>query len=151
MKREKVEGEFLPIYESYGTKITVFSALHCGFLTGKYNDDIPADSRFAVHTEMDWLQERVKGLSSPDGQKSIENVRKLTEVAKRIGISVTQLSIAYILRMGSTGTIIMGCKTPAQMLEQLGALDALEKIDGEVEKEVEEIFGNKPSPQREFR
>lgn len=151
MNRAKAEGEFLPIYESYGTKLTVFSALSGGFLTGKYNDGIPEGSRYAVHTEMDWLQERAKALSSPEGQKNIEKVRKLTEVAKVLGFSVTQLSIAYILKMGSTATVIMGCKTPEQMLEQLGALGAVEKIDKEVEKQVEEIFGNKPGPPRQWR
>jgi hypothetical protein len=49
--------------------------------------------------------------------------------------------------MGSTATIIMGCKIPAEMLEQLAALEAVIKIDQGVRKKVEEIFGNKPVPQ----
>lgn len=64
-KRDRVEGEYKPIFQRYGTSITVFSALYCGFLTGKYNSGVvPPDSRFAVHTEMDWLQSRVKHLGN---------------------------------------------------------------------------------------
>ncbi|PVF92531.1 putative potassium channel beta subunit protein, partial [Serendipita vermifera] len=143
-RRERAEGEYQHIYQRYGTKLTVFSALYCGFLTGKYNDGIPEGSRFAVHTEMDWLQQRVQALASPEGQRDIEKVRKLTEIAKSLGASVTQLSLAYILKMDSTATIIMGCKTPEQMKEQLGALDVVEKIDADIEQKVEEIFANKP-------
>ncbi|PVF92414.1 hypothetical protein CPB86DRAFT_185458 [Serendipita vermifera] len=93
---------------------------------------------------MDWLQQRVQALASPEGQRDIEKVRKLTEIAKSLGASVTQLSLAYILKMDSTATIIMGCKTPEQMEEQLGALDVVGKIDADIEQKVEEIFANKP-------
>jgi aryl-alcohol dehydrogenase-like predicted oxidoreductase len=141
---ENCERNLVPIYEKYGTGVTVFSALHNGFLTGKYNNGVPAGSRYATHTEMDWLQQRVKGLTSEEGQKDIAKVRELTGVAKELGVTVAQLSLAYILKMKSTATIIMGCKSPEQMIEQLGALDALKKIDARVEEKVEKIFGNKP-------
>jgi aryl-alcohol dehydrogenase-like predicted oxidoreductase len=100
---------------------------------------------------MDWLQARVKALTSPEGQRDIEKVRKLTEIAKGLGASVTQLSLAWILKMGSTTTVIMGCKTPEQMKEQLGALEVVGKIDASVEEKVEEIFGNKPPPKASLR
>lgn len=150
-RRDRVEGEYLHIYERYGTKVTVFSALFGGFLTGKYNDGIPDNSRYAVHTEMDWLQERVKALSSPEGQKDIAKVRALTEIAKELGASVTQLSLAFILKKESTATVIMGCKSPEQMTEQLGALDVLDKLDANVEAKIEEIFDNKPKPEKRWR
>jgi aryl-alcohol dehydrogenase-like predicted oxidoreductase len=100
---------------------------------------------------MDWLQARVKALTSPEGQRDIEKVRKLTEIAKSLGASVTQLSLAWILKMGSTATVIMGCKTPEQMKEQLGALEVVGKIDASIEGKVEEIFGNKPQPRALLR
>lgn len=151
LHRERVESEYLPIYERYGTKITVFSALYCGFLTGKYNDGIPEGSRYATHTEMEWLRDRAESLSSPEGQRDIAKVRALSQVAKELGASTTQLSLAFILKKASTGTIIMGCKSPEQMIEQLGALDVMKKLDQSVEDRIEEIFQNKPAPPKLLR
>jgi len=90
-------------------------------------------------------------LYSREGQKDIAKVRALAEVAKELGASATQLSLAFILKKESTATVIMGCMSPEQMLEQLGALDVLEKLDASVEAKIEAIFDNKPKPAPEYR
>jgi aryl-alcohol dehydrogenase-like predicted oxidoreductase len=41
--REKVEREFLPLYELMGLGTTIWSPLYSGLLTGKYNDGVTAE------------------------------------------------------------------------------------------------------------
>lgn len=64
-----------------------------GFLTGKYNDGIPEDSRFA--TNKGYFAATVKELDTPDGKAKIEKVRKLTKIAEELDGSVTQLALAW--------------------------------------------------------
>src|SRR3982074_2503895 len=46
-RREKVEREFLPLYEKVGLGTTVWSPLASGLLTGKYNEGDPGDTRIS--------------------------------------------------------------------------------------------------------
>lgn len=47
--RERVEKEYLPLYEKYRTGLTIWSPLASGILTGKYSGGkIPKGSRFSL-------------------------------------------------------------------------------------------------------
>lgn len=45
LARERVEKDYMLLYENYGISTTIFSPLKGGILTGKYNEGIPEDSR----------------------------------------------------------------------------------------------------------
>ena len=45
LARERVEKDYVLLYENYGISTTIWSPLKGGILTGKYNDGIPEDSR----------------------------------------------------------------------------------------------------------
>ncbi|KAG8797414.1 hypothetical protein FRC16_008884 [Serendipita sp. 398] len=143
LHRQRPEVEFAPIYEKYGIKTTVWSCLASGKLTGKYNDGIPENSRFAQHST--FFKDTIAKLQSPEGQAELEKVRQLTQYAKEeLNTGIVQLSLAYIAAMPQTGTIILGASTPEQLLEQLEALDLIPKIDEGVREKVEGILKNKP-------
>jgi voltage-dependent potassium channel beta subunit len=55
LHRDKVDGEFSPIYESFGMGLIIWSPPASGMLTGKYNDGIPDDSRLAL-PGYEWLR-----------------------------------------------------------------------------------------------
>jgi voltage-dependent potassium channel beta subunit len=57
-ERQKVEGDYLPLYDSFGLGTTIWSPLASGILTGKYADGIPQDSRLAL-PGYEWLKERM--------------------------------------------------------------------------------------------
>lgn len=48
LARDRVEKDYILLYENYGTGMTIFSPLKAGILTGKYNEGVPEDSRMAV-------------------------------------------------------------------------------------------------------
>ena len=72
--RERFEVEYAPLYNQFKYGTTIWSPLASGLLTGKYNDGIPEDSRFA--TNKDFFENTVKQLKSPEGQAKIEKVFK---------------------------------------------------------------------------
>lgn len=81
------------MYDQFKYGTTIWSPLASGLLTGKYNDGIPEDSRFA--TNKSFFEGTVKSLQSPEGKAKIEKVRKLTKIAERLGGNVAQLSLAW--------------------------------------------------------
>ena len=90
--RERFEVEYAPLFDQFKYGTTVWSALASGLLTGKYNDGIPDGSRF--HNHKDFFNNKIKELESPEGKARIEKVRKLTEVAEKLGGSASQLALA---------------------------------------------------------
>lgn len=64
----------------YQTSTTVFSALSSGLLTGKYNDGIPEDTRYANHAS--FFKSTIKSLNEADGKEKIRKVKELTKFAE---------------------------------------------------------------------
>ena len=91
--RERFEVEYAPLYDQYQYGTTIWSPLASGLLTGKYNDGIPEDSRFA--TNKSFFEGSVKALQTEEGKAKIEKVRGLTKIAEELGGTVAQLSLAW--------------------------------------------------------
>ena len=80
--RERVEKEYLPLYEEMGLGTTVWSPLASGLLTGKYNNGLPGGTRLSLKG-YGWLRERFQG---PEAEGKIVKVRKLVRLAANLGI-----------------------------------------------------------------
>lgn len=85
--------EYAPLYRQFQYGTTTWSPLAFGLLTGKYNDGVPDDSRFA--TNKSYFAETVKELDTEAGKAKIRKVRDLTKIAEEMGASVTQLALAW--------------------------------------------------------
>lgn len=143
-RREKVESEYLPVYE-LGLGTTIWSPLASGFLTGKYNDGIPADSRVNL-PGYEWLK---NNLESEAGKAKIEKVKKLAVLAKEAGLPVHHMALLWCLANPRVSTVILGASKKAQLEDNLKALDSKAKLTPDVVAEIEKILGNKPAgPQR---
>lgn len=102
-----------PLYKKYNIGTTAFSALARGVLTGKYNEGIPDDSRYAHHA--DFFKDRIAALQGPEGQAQIEKVRVLTKLAEEeLGCEVGQLALAWVAKNPNTSTVILGASSPEQ-------------------------------------
>ncbi|MEO8508056.1 MAG: aldo/keto reductase [Betaproteobacteria bacterium] len=121
--RERVEREYARLYADIGLGTTIWSPLASGLLTGKYNDGIPPDSRGTIKG-YEWLAER---LTEP---AKIAKVRKLAPIAEDLGCTLAQLSIAWCLKNPHVSTVITGASRPAQVRENMQALDVVGKLDG---------------------
>ncbi len=147
LHREKVEKEFLPLYEKIGLGTTIWSPLKSGLLTGKYNDGIPEQSRLSLQ-DYEWLKE---ALLSNDGKQNIEKVKKLTAIAKELNISMASLALTWTLKNPNVSTVITGASKPEQVVENMKAIDYLDLLTEDVLKSIEQILNNKPLPDKDWK
>jgi voltage-dependent potassium channel beta subunit len=122
-----IEKEIIPLGERQGIGQVVFSPLAQGVLTGKYKSasDIPADSRAA---KGEWVNQYLT-------EANIAKVRQLGEVAAELGITVSQLALAWILRQSNVASALVGASRPEQVEENVKASgvtlsqDVLDRIE----------------------
>lgn len=136
LDRDRVEKEYLPIYEKYGMGLTTFSPLASGILTGKYNNGIPEDSRLARFPGLRKHMEESGILS----EKTFEKLQKLQKIADELGSKLSQLALAWCLLNPHVSSVILGVSRLEQLHENLKALEIKEKITEDVEKEIRKIL-----------
>ncbi|KXN64964.1 voltage-dependent potassium channel, beta subunit [Conidiobolus coronatus NRRL 28638] len=142
LNRDKLEKEYLPIFETYGLGTTIWSPLASGILTGKYNNGIPEGSR-ASGSDI-WGKMVYDSLNSDEGRAKIEKVRKLVPIAEKFGSTLPQLAIAWSIKNPNVSTAILGASRLEQLENNLKALEFVDKLTPEVLQEIEEIVNNKP-------
>lgn len=135
--RDKMENEYLQIFKNIGLGTTIWSPLASGFLTGKYINGIPDDSRFAI-TGFDWLKDRWVM------NENIEKVKKLHSYCQSINIDMAALSIAWCIHNPNVTTAILGATKKEQLLANLKALEVLPLLTPDVISNIENIMQNKP-------
>ncbi|KAF1932012.1 voltage-gated potassium channel subunit beta-1 channel subunit beta-1 [Didymella exigua CBS 183.55] len=140
--RERFEKEYAPLYEKFQYGTTIWSPLASGLLTGKYNEGIPEDSRFA--TNQAFFKKTIDELKSDEGQAKIAKVKKLTKIAEKLDASTSQLALAWAAKNPHVSTVILGASKVQQVHDNCAALKLLPKLTPEVMEEIEGILGNKP-------
>jgi voltage-dependent potassium channel beta subunit len=135
--RQKVEQEFARLYQDIGLGTTTWSPLASGMLTGKYLNGLPADSR-ANLKDYEWLK---KAVTDPD---RISKVKELVSIAADLGVSMTQMALAWCLKNPHVSTVITGASRVEQVRENMGASGVVEKLTPEVMTRIDEVLGNKP-------
>jgi len=138
LHRRRVEKEYARLYTEIGLGTTIWSPLASGFLTGKYNDGIPADSRVML-PGYEWLREI---LESEQGQKQLQTVRDLTNVAKDLGTSMARLALAWCLKNPNVSTVITGASRPEQVVENMQALIVVPQLTADVMAKIDSIITN---------
>lgn len=146
--RERFEVEFKPLFDQFNYGTTIWSPLASGLLTGKYNDGIPSDSRFATNPA--FFENTVKSLQTDEGKAKIEKVKKLTKIAEKLGGNTTQLALAWAASNPNVSTVILGATKIEQINDNIKALDLLDKLTPEVKEEIEAVLDNKPKPTATF-
>lgn len=136
-ERQKMENEFLPIFNTLGLGTTIWSPLATGLLTGKYNAGVPKGSRLGMEG-FGWLADRWLM------KDKIEKVKKLETVAKDLNVSMAQLSIAWCLNNPHVSTVILGATKKEQLTDNLKALDVQPLLTDKVLERIEKIMANKP-------
>lgn len=127
--RQRVEQEYLPLYEQYGLGTTIWGPLAFGLLSGKYNQGIPADSRLAKHPM--WR--------AADMEQRISKVRSLAKIAEQLGCTLSQLAIGWCLKKPHISSVIIGASSVAQLKENLGSLAVMEQLTAEIMAEIETV------------
>jgi voltage-dependent potassium channel beta subunit len=125
LHRTRVEKEYARLYEDIGLGTTTWSPLASGLLTGKYLDGVPEGSRAAL-PGYEWLRDRLL-----DGRHT-DTVRALAQVASDLGCTLAQLAIAWCAANPHVSTVITGASRPEQVVENMAAIDVVERLTPEV-------------------
>lgn len=141
--RERVEREYALLYPEHGLGLTPFSPLKAGILTGKYNDGIPSDSRFAQSSD-NFAKSMNARFETDDWRAEAAKVAALKPIAEKLGCSQAQLAYAWVLRNPNVASAITGASRPEQVYEAVRALEVVEKLTEGVMAEIDDILGNKP-------
>jgi len=133
-QRHRFGPDYERVYRDHGYGSTTWSPLASGLLTGKYNNGIPSDSRGAVEG-LGWLQKELT-----DAEK-LARVLALEPIAKTVGASLAQLSLAWCLQNPYVSTVMTGASRVEQVHENMKALDFVDSFTPEIMSEIDRVFG----------
>ena len=131
LHRQRFEKEYAVLYKELGYGTTIWSPLASGLLTGKYNQgSVPEGSRAQLEG-YGWLKDR---LLDP---AKLEVTRRLAELAEGLGVSLAQMSLAWVLRNPNVSTVITGASRVEQVKENMKAVDVVPLLTDEVMARIE--------------
>jgi len=133
-ERHRFTPEYECMYRDYGIGSTTWSPLASGLLTGKYTAGIPGDSRGALKN-FAWMQGQ---LTDPD---RLAKVSALEPIARRMGASLAQFSLAWCLQNPYVSTVMTGASRIGQVQENMQALQFVDSFTADVMNEIDRIFG----------
>ncbi len=133
-----IEEEVVPLSRKEGIGQIVWSPIAQGVLTGKYKPGAkpPAGSRATDKKSgagmiSRWMRDEV-----------LEAVQKLKPVADSVGLTMSQLAIAWVLQNDNVSSAIMGATKPSQVKENVKASGV--KLDDSVMKAIDSALGTLP-------
>ena len=133
-----IEAEVVPLSRKEGIGQIVWSPIAQGVLTGKYKPGAkpPAGSRatdkkIGAGMISRWMRDEV-----------LEAVQKLQPVADSVGLTMSQLAIAWVLQNDNVSAAIMGATKPSQVKENVKASGI--KLDASVMKAIDSALGTLP-------
>ncbi len=126
------EAGVLPSAQERRIGTIVFSPLAQGVLTGKYlGGAMPAQSR-AIRDDSPFL-------TPARAQEAATTVFSLNEVAREAGLTLTELSLRWLLRRPEVTSVLIGARTVAQ-LEQCAEAAGQEPLDDDVLALIEAVL-----------
>lgn len=135
LHRERVELEYAPLCSELGMGTTVWSPLASGLLTGKYLGGVPADSRFTA-PGYEWLSRKLE----EDPERRPRQLRAFVELAAEHRATPAQLAIAWCLANPQVSSVILGASKPAQLADNLGALELHSRLHEADISRIEAVF-----------
>jgi aryl-alcohol dehydrogenase-like predicted oxidoreductase len=127
------EREIFDLCARNGISQIVWSPLAQGALTGKYKPgQTPPKGSRATSREMGWAMDRFRD------DDVLEAVQRLRPIADRLGITMPQLALAWVLREPNVASAIIGASRPEQVEENASASGI--ELDEQTLKEIDEAL-----------
>jgi L-glyceraldehyde 3-phosphate reductase len=128
-----IETDLLPRTAPIGTGVVAFCPLASGLLTDRFlSGEVPPDSRAAI-----WPGRWVRAHSV---EQRREILRGLSDLAKAREQTLAQMALAWILRLPTVTSAVVGASRVEQLDENLGALEHLDFSPDELAR-VDELTG----------
>ncbi|RKH64011.1 aldo/keto reductase family protein [Corallococcus llansteffanensis] len=129
-----IESKVIPTSEAEGLGQIVWSPLAKGVLTGKYlpGQPPPADTRAAT-------QQGAQFMTNFMTDDVLTRVQQLKPLAREAGLSLAQLSVAWVLQHRNVASAIIGASKPEQVLDNVKATGV--KLDAELLRRIDAVLG----------
>ncbi|MFF2246725.1 aldo/keto reductase family protein [Arthrobacter sp. NPDC058130] len=131
-----IEAEVIPASEELGLSQIVWSPMAQGVLSGKYHPGKPApegsratDSKGGSRMIERWMSNEV-----------LTGVQQLKPIAEEAGLTMAQLSIAWVLQNKNVASAIMGASRPEQIEKNVAAAGV--KLDAVIMDKIDSVIGS---------
>jgi aryl-alcohol dehydrogenase-like predicted oxidoreductase len=130
MLRREIEAEIVPWCAANRVGLLAYSPMQAGLLTGAFT----AERAAALPLE-DW-RSRHPMFQEPQLSANLRIVDGLRPIAARLGLTVSQLALAWVLRLPAMTSAIAGARSADQIQETVKAGDVVLPADvvGEIER-----------------
>jgi aryl-alcohol dehydrogenase-like predicted oxidoreductase len=112
-----LEAEMFPLVRSLGLGVMAYAPLATGLLSGTYTPGA------APPPGTLWGERRRDQFGQTLAGRAAEVLELVSAIASRLGVSVPQVVLAWVLAHPEITVAISGADTPAQLEQNLGALD----------------------------
>ncbi|MDE6031272.1 MAG: aldo/keto reductase, partial [Oscillospiraceae bacterium] len=113
-----------------GFGLAVFSPVYQGFLTDRYLNGIPADSR--IGKGKTWLKDQLT-------EGMISKLNSLNDIAAARGQKLAQMALSWVLHNKSVTTVLIGASRPEQIADNVEAVYKTDFSAEEIAK-IEELL-----------
>lgn len=124
-----LERELVPMLQSEGLGLMVWSPLAGGFLSGKYSREQQASSAEEGSRRLAF------DFPPVSKERGFEVIDVMREIGNAKGVSVAQIALAWLLHQPQVTSVIVGAKRPEQLADNIAATrvklspEELAKID----------------------
>jgi len=132
-ERHRFGPDYQRLYRDHGYGSTTWSPLASGFLTGKYLGGIPDDSRGAL-PGYEWLHGKLTDT------ERLAKVAALQPIARQMGASLAQFSLAWCLQNPYVSSVITGASRVEQVHENMLAIEFVDSFTPDVMNEIDRLF-----------
>jgi voltage-dependent potassium channel beta subunit len=133
MIQRQIEAEIIPLCEREGVGQVVFSPLAQGVLTGKYRPgEAPERGTRAADPNSSQFMRRLMN------ERVLSAVDHLRPVASDAGLSMSQLALAWTLRLDNVSSAIIGASRPEQVEDNAAAAGT--RLSPDVVSEIDRVL-----------
>ena len=133
--QRRIERDIIPLCAREGIGQVVFSPLAQGVLTGKYRPGQPPPSGSRGATE----GEASQFMGNLLREEVLQAVEGLQPIAKGLGVTMSQLALAWVLRQENVSSAIIGASRPEQIDDNAAAADLM--LDEATLRAIDEAVG----------
>lgn len=91
----------------------MFSPLYQGFLTDRYLNGVPEDSR--VGKGRTWIKDQLN-------DAMVAKLNKLNDIAAARGQKLSQMALSWVLSNPAVTTVLIGASRPSQIIDNVEAV-----------------------------
>lgn len=150
-EREKIERDYVPLFNQYKLGTSVWSPLCGGLLAGKYNDGSIPEGRVESGPFKNLYEMVYSKHIGSRKEAALKALQGLKAIADDLGCSQAQLAMAWVIKNPDVSTAIFGASSASQLDGSLKSVEVMKKLTPEILARIEELFGNRPSPLMNWR